>query len=129
MKFRLIFYKAKFDGHLLDDAIAQWTRMFNGVFVPLYSHVEVWWPDENGEFTYTHVNMKYRNPIGDTVYLGETYTSTMRGDNNGTVIRPASDILKHPERWDYMEFEVDDEIFNMAKANARYRAIQYRDRN
>jgi len=38
----------------------------------------------------------------------------MRGDLNGTVIRPASEVLKHPGRWSYMEIEVKDVLYEKA---------------
>lgn len=50
-------------------------------------------------------------------FLGTLFTSTMGqvgGKNrtgNGTVKRPASQVLKHPERWSYTEHEVTDKMF------------------
>ncbi|KKK50812.1 hypothetical protein LCGC14_3121300, partial [marine sediment metagenome] len=44
------------------------------------------------------------------------WTSTMRGEDNGTVSRPASTVFKYPKRWEYIEFEVTDESFEAAKA-------------
>jgi hypothetical protein len=38
----------------------------------------------------------------------------MRGDDNGTVMRPASKVLKNPKRWFYYELECDDADFDMA---------------
>ena len=93
MKVRVLFYRAERDGHAIDDAISLWTKLFNW-HTPPYSHCEIWWPTE----TYPrHFDWK----------AGRCFTSTMRGDDNGTVIRPASDVLTHPERWDYIEIDVD----------------------
>ncbi len=135
-KFRIIFYKAKLgDGHFLDDGISAWTTLFNtiGLLACLkfklagqvlkrrYSHVELQEPDENGDF-YTYTD-RCRGIYGDVeppaqyrIYLGTCFTSTLRGDDNGTVMRPACDILKNPHRWDYMEIEVLDEDYDRAKA-------------
>jgi len=92
MKIRSVFYKAKRDGHVLDDGISAWTKLFNWGTGP-YSHVEIWW-DWLDKF------------VIDGEIGGLCYTSTMRGRNNGTVIRPACDVFKNPNRWDYAEFEV-----------------------
>ncbi len=105
LKLRVLFYKAKWDGHLLDDAISLWTGIFNWGTGP-YSHAEIWIPDDEGEF---EVGV---GPDRDW-YYGTCYTSTMRGDENGVVKRPAAQVLKHPERWDYIEIGVeDDRIIN-----------------
>ena len=49
------------------------------------------------------------------------FTSTMRGDNNGTVLRPASDVLKHPDRWYITEIEVPDDLYRIARNWAKIR--------
>jgi hypothetical protein len=68
-----------------------------------WSHIEIWTPDENGEFI-PYVTMGdmggYMQPVGTC------YTSTMRGDHNGTVSRDASGVLDFPEHWDYIELEL-----------------------
>ena len=119
-KIRFVFYIAKFDlinvlyrkrkPHFIDDGIAFWTGLFNW-FTPRYSHWEGWIQDENGLFR----DYYYVAGITDE-FLGTCYTSTMRGDNNGTVSRPASEVFIHPERWHYQEFEVTDDSFEEAKA-------------
>ena len=54
-----------------------------------------------------------------TQYEGTCYTSTMgqvRGSNNvgdGTCKRDAFKVLKHPERWSYVEHEVSDDAYAM----------------
>ncbi|KKM60308.1 hypothetical protein LCGC14_1543190 [marine sediment metagenome] len=48
-----------------------------------------------------------------TGYQGTCYTSTMRGDAKGVCKRPASEILKNPERWDYCEIEVKESRFTL----------------
>lgn len=113
MKYRIIFYKPKwFDGHLVDNVIEVVTKIPNWNS-PNASHVEVWLPDSNGSF--------YLNPFILTKYdangfcwRGTMLTSTMRGDDNGTVMRPASGILKNPKRWFYFELECDEADFDIA---------------
>lgn len=127
-KVRFVFYKAKFDlinvlrrkrkMHLIDDGISLWTGLFNW-FTPGYSHVEPWIEDETfGFITITHTPNFYDvgPPDPEIEYIGTCYTSTMRGDDNGTVSRPASEVFTHPKRWEYIEFEVTDESFEQAKA-------------
>lgn len=98
MKVRIVYYiAAKGDGQWLDDGIAFWTGIWNPG-TPPFSHVEIGMPDKNGHF------MK-----------GEMFTSTMRGKDNGTVLRPASEVLKHPERWYITEIEVDDDLYSIAR--------------
>ncbi len=100
MRIRVLFYKAMRDGHIVDDGISLWTKLFNWN-TPPYSHVEIWWP------------------LCGSFSKGFCFTSTMRGEDNGTTVRPASEVLTHPERWDYVEILVDDDIANMAIARAR----------
>lgn len=113
MRLRLLLYKAGTDGKLLDNAISAWTKLFNWNTGP-YSHAEIWVPDENERFTgiiYYHAE----------IYHGTCYTSTMGQTRNknappedGVVKRPAYQVLKHPERWDYMEFDVPIWAFKLA---------------
>lgn len=93
-----------------------------------YSHEECWKPDEDGNFskviTGTGLSMGWTTkegatvtavlPYEQTVYLGECFSSTTRGDDNGVRFAPANEVLgKHPERWDYIEVEVDPERFEV----------------
>jgi hypothetical protein len=109
MKIRFLFYRAKFEWRnflktrrirLIDDLISWWTWPWN-IGTPPYAHVEVWLPDEVDGFTHPWC---YRSRFPD--YAGTCYTSTMRGEANGTVKRPASEVLTHPERWDYKEYDI-----------------------
>ena len=88
---RVLFYKAARDGKIIDNAISIHTWLPNPGTGP-YSHTEIWWPDEDGN---------YEN--------GECYTSSMRNGGVGTVIRPASEVLTHPERWDFVEIVISRE--------------------
>ena len=104
--FRSIHYVPKIDGHFLDDGIGIWTLTVNtirwvwkiGTMVKYYcSHLEIWTPDEHGNYEV------------DGKYVGTCWTSTMRGkDENGCVKRPASQVLTHPKRWFYGEWQIPD---------------------
>ncbi len=103
---RVIAYKSKVDGHLLDNIIGTSTKIksiLTGKWGELkfnYSHMELWEPNEAREFV--HID-----DSGNPHYLGTCYTSTTRGEAKGVVKRPASEVLTHPDRWDYWEIEVD----------------------
>lgn len=114
MKFRVLMYKAKFDGHPIDDMINLWTGLHPKNWgTGNYSHTEVWIPDEYGCFE--GPVMHPTEPVyARNNYLGQCFTSTMRGENNGVVIRPASDVLKNTDRWDYFEIEVSEYFLKIA---------------
>ena len=127
-RIRFVFYIAKFEWrnflkgrkiHLVDDGISLWTGLFNW-WTPGYSHMSVWIRDDD-RVCFVHVRFPDYDDdkagIGiQRIYKGNCYTSTMRGDDNGTVSRPASTVFTHPDRWHYIEFEVTDESFEEAKA-------------
>ena len=102
MKISFCFYKADIDGKVLDNAIAAWTGLFPCNWgTPPYSHVEVWFPflangengDEFGSFEH-----------------GILWSSSTRGRKlPGVRCGTPSEILKHPERWDILEFDGLDE--------------------
>lgn len=102
MKIRFCFYKAKIDGKFLDNAIAAWTGLFPCNWgTPPYSHVEVWFPNlisgENGD------------EFG-SFGRGLLWSSSTRGRKwPGVRCGFPSEILKHPERWDILEFDGLDE--------------------
>ncbi len=127
-KVRFVFHKSRLEWRnlfnkrqirLIDDGIALATWPLN-LFTPWYSHMSVWIQDEHGKFTKLDdvlANAMFNaGGITGRDYLGTCYTSTMRGDNNGTVSRPASTVFTQPERWEYIEFDVTDESFAEAKA-------------
>ena len=84
-----------------------------------YSHVELGIPNEYGEFFYYPPMPNSRTCTPIRCYLGQCFSSTTRGGAKGVRFAPASEVLKHPERWDYAEVEVDDERFEVAMAEAR----------
>ena len=96
-------YKPEIDGHFLDNGISIWTRMFNWCPKELKSsHAEVCIPDELGQFEAEGQAMGY---------TGTCYTSTLRGEENGVVRRSASSVLRHPDRWNYFEFDIPDQWY------------------
>lgn len=114
MHIRILFYKAKLgDGYIIDNLISWWTGIWNWG-TKGYSHCEIWVPD-GGRFDAMRFPTYEDDKKGNGSifhYIGTCYTSTMRGDNNGVVKRPASEVLKNPGRWDYYEIEVDESFYN-----------------
>lgn len=111
MKVRFLFYKARFEFRnflktrqirLVDDAISLWTWPWNIGTGP-YAHCEVWLPNFRGDFK---IVIRWSSD-----YSGTCYTSTLRDNYKGTCKRPASEVLKHPERWDYVEIEIEEKDY------------------
>ena len=130
---RFAFYLAKFEWrnvfrkgkklHVVDDAISWWTLLFNW-FTPGVSYVETLTEDGNGEFTRCPPYCLEFGPHVSYCFTGTCYTSTMRGKDNGTVSRPASEVFTNPKRWLYLEFEVTDESFKTALLWADLRVLR-----
>jgi hypothetical protein len=127
-KYRVIMYKAKwFDDSLVDNVIDTWTLLVNLPYVLwreklnlketwrfikwCYAHVEIWVPHYNSPM----------NPRPIDWWNGDCYTSTMRDDYDGTVLRSAKDVILDRSRWDYVEIEAaTHEHFRTAKEWAAY---------
>lgn len=132
-KFRVLHYKSGIDGKVVDNAIGIWTKIVNlwdwkTWFLPAYSHDEIWVPDERCGFEKCYDGIDLLRPAGTC------YSSTMgqirdkeaamidkHGAHAGTRKLLASVVLKHPERWDYTEFEVEDHIFERGMRCMEYR--------
>ena len=112
MKLRSIFHKPEGE-HGIGKWIVVWT-WFLALFYDHkalkynYSHEELWIPDENGAFRHI-VNSPFKPPR--QYYVGQCFSSTTRGDSKGVRFAPASEVLKHPERWEYIEFEVNEALY------------------
>ena len=79
-----------------------------------YSHVEIWLSDRDGNFK------KIRPFVVLGEFAGRCFSSTTRGNANGVRFAPAFEVIgKHPERWSYIEIEVDTERLEVALAEAR----------
>jgi hypothetical protein len=105
-RIRVIFYRAKWgDKHWLDNAISIWTGLISSKNrkVGPYSHVEIWTPSTSSDFI--------NEGCDGRDYLGMSFTSTMRGKDNGTVSRPAYTVINNPARWDYADIELSDEQY------------------
>ena len=103
MKIRFLVYRASQERwNIVGHAIALWTAILPcnwGRWKYWYSHVEVWFPDEDAGFEKCYDGIDLLRPAG------ECFSSTTRGDAEGTRFIPANELLKHPERWDYIECE------------------------
>lgn len=111
MKIRFIFHKG--NDSSIGKVIVAWTWLLGcfynwKVLKYNYSHVEVWVPSMFNGF----IN-RGNNGVD---YLGQCLSSTTRGKANGVRIAPACEVLHNPERWDYIEVEVDPERLEVALA-------------
>ena len=117
MKFQVVVYQARFfDGTIIDNGISLHTGFWNGLG---------WFIRYPKEFFKTLKLLLYRIAHIEIRRLdtGECFTSTMRGDNNGTVIRHEKDVLTDKTRWKAITLEVEDSIFNYAWENAKQEAM------
>ncbi len=119
---------------LLNRVIAVATWLPNMGTEPV-SHTSLWEPDcpikGNGkpENQWTYPLFLGADEDGHGMfgeqYVGQCWTSTTRkthpGDKAGTKVRPASQVLDHPENWYYTEHEVLKERFEYAKRQAQKR--------
>lgn len=110
-KIRFLFYKAKVDGHLLDDAINIWTWTL--AFISFqwnrlkyaYSHAEIWFLEDKSEFELSpHID-------SSRWFVGQCFSSTTRGGAKGVRFAPACVVLNHPDRWDYIEVEISNKQY------------------
>lgn len=92
--FRVLCYLPSYkDGHWLDNGIDLWSRLWNLKADDRLrcSHTELWFPDILGNYE-----------------QGVCFTSTMRDNVNGVVMRASYKVLTNPERWDYFEIPCTD---------------------
>ena len=77
-----------------------------------YSHCEIQTPNCNGHFYLYGFNPDWdKSIVTPDKAVGTTYSSTMRGGEDGTRKQDASLTLKHPSRWHYVEIPVTDEQY------------------
>jgi len=100
MKMRVLLYRTPWK--LKAKYIVNW--LISARTLSKWSHIEVQDPDANGQFGVLWSDGHYEA-------FGTCYTSTMRGDDNGTVVRDASEVLDHPENWDFYEIELSDDQY------------------
>ena len=107
MKIRFVFHNPKGERGI-GIAIVAYTWLlglfYNRKVLPYnFSHMEIWFADNAGNFE-----------------NGHCFSSTTRGNSDGVRYAPASEILfKHPERWSYIECEVDPLRILVAKEEAQ----------
>jgi len=109
-KQRTLFYRAGHDKSNIDDAIQFYGGLTNlGVPKKLRcAHTEQWFPDIDNNFKVNHLKMSSDDKLyAKSWFWGHCLTSTMRFGGKGVVYRPAGEVLKHPERWFYAEFEME----------------------
>jgi len=103
---RILFYvtpKFKWK-YLANWLISVWTRS-------KYSHCEIHDPRREWVSATKQKEMfeRYDSLLKKNVPVGTMHTATMRGEDNGTVCRPASEVLTHPENWRYIEIEIEND--------------------
>jgi len=114
MKKRYVFHKGK--DSWVGRGIVVWTFALGIARLDFkslkynYSHVEEWSPDDVGLFSNIPT---YADPA--PILYGECYSSTTRGEANGVRFAPACEVLHNPERWDYIEFDVPDNLVRTVK--------------
>ncbi len=101
-KLRFLFFKAGRDGKVLDNGISIWSAILAVVRFDFKSL----------PYNYSHVEL-------ENVAAQMCFSATTRGEWKGVRLAPSSEVLKHPERWDYIEVEVPqdsiDRYFEWAK--------------
>ena len=102
MLLRSLYHTGKGEGLTVGRLIICWTWVlalfYSKKALKLnFSHEELHVPNALGKFK------MYGKPVG------QCFSSTTRGDAQGVRFAPASQVLRHPERWKYIEFEVDDD--------------------
>ena len=112
MKIRCLYHNPKGERGV-GKAIVAWTWVL-AIFYSLkawlynFSHEEVWLPEVH--------YAKDGSILGYAWFAGRCFSSTTRGKWKGVRFAPASEVLKHPERWSYIEVEVDPAWLRVAIA-------------
>jgi hypothetical protein len=115
-KVRFLFYLSGENDKLLSKAIALWSGFWNKKTIPT-SHEELEFcnraPAEIKSLIKTvSAEIPQQN--------GLCFSSASRGDFIGVRFAPSVEILKHPEKWKYIEVEVEDQteqkMFESAKS-------------
>ena len=104
-RIRILFYHAAIDGKAIDNLIAFWTGLWPSNWgTRQFSHMEIEFCDRtelpNGEIGFSTIGLDN----------GLCFSSATRGGKTGVRFAPSSEVLKHPERWWYLEKMLPDEI-------------------
>ncbi len=130
-EYRNVYYRAGWDGKFVDNIISIGTWI-NEPRTKGYSHAEVWLPDNEGRFVtslrqiyseehpdlYTGMSVMMGELFDQPIFLGTCYTSTLgqvrdknSKEQSGTLSRPARDVFRHPERWDFSQHGISDDKY------------------
>lgn len=120
MKVRFVFHKPRGEW-VVGRAIVAWTWVL-GLFYNWkvlkynYSHEECWIPGQLEGISQRIFVADWKNK---PLYRGQCFSSTTRGGAEGVRFACVSEVLHHPERWDYIECEVDPERLEVAVEEAK----------
>ena len=121
MKIRILYHHGK--DSLVGRGIVIWTWVL-GLFYNWkvlkysFSHEEIWIPGICEDKDLFSGKWDF-DSMHDDRFFGQCFSSTTRGTANGVRFAPASVVLHHPERWDYIECEVDPERLEIALEEAK----------
>ena len=119
MKIRFLFHNPKGERGV-GKGIVAWTWVL-GLFYNWkvlkynFSHEEVWLPDCIGKWWFSEYHRDWKSEDSP---MGRCFSSTTRGSANGVRFEWAYEVLKHPERWSYIEVEVDKILLEKAVVEA-----------
>lgn len=116
---RILMYKG--DHHALDNVIDNYTWFWRWLWCKncpkelRSAHAEI-------EFPYHGDAYECQDDAGNWLQLGDCFTSTMRDEVDGVVMRPASEVLTHPSRWNYFEIALTDSEYTQLYDYCKKRA-------
>ncbi|KKN35455.1 hypothetical protein LCGC14_0783580 [marine sediment metagenome] len=126
-KIRYVFYmpvwrKGQWKDNFIGYGIAIWTfalncwkpKMWKYIRKHFFSHVEMWFPDEDGKFITMTPEIDLEPFAINSVpqFTGQCFSSTMR-DAQGVRFALASEVLRNPRRWWYIEATVTDTRYEL----------------
>jgi hypothetical protein len=115
-KVRFHFYLSGEYDEWISKAIAWWSGLWNKKTIPT-SHEEL----EFCNRTASEIESSAKAiPVGMLQQNGLCFSSATRGSFIGVRFAPSGEILRHPERWAFIEAEIEDDIeqkiFSAAKS-------------
>ena len=124
MKIRYLFHKPMGERGV-GKAIVAWTWLL-GLFYSRevlkynYSHMEVWLPDEDGDFgKVVLLGIRNADAAHQVLLKGKCFSSTTMGDAEGVRFDLAMNVVgKHLERWEYIECDAYGRRLEVAIAEA-----------
>jgi hypothetical protein len=120
---RILFYKPDKKSGWISRGIGWWSKLWNKplVWLPDYSHVELEFCDRPQNLTAEHAKTAKENKTDNSansavsaVKSGICFSSATyrkgRQEITGVRMAPASQILKNPEHWDYIEIQIHEVV-------------------